>query len=70
MASVKSEDGYSGISGETLQTAMRELNENPATRGDAVRVLRDRVIGKEKVGWWREIDDLKVWFSNFNLTVM
>lgn len=45
------EDGYSSISGETLQKAMTELKENPATRGDAVRDLRDRILRESKVGF-------------------
>lgn len=42
------EDGYSCISGETLQKAMEELKEDPNTRGDMVRELRDRIIVKER----------------------
>lgn len=46
-------DGYSCISGETLQTAIKELKEDPATRGAMVRELRDRILlteGEVKVG--------------------
>ena len=41
------EDGYSSISGETLQKAMTELQENPATRGNMVRELRGRILFEE-----------------------
>lgn len=47
-SSADKEDGYSCISGETLQKAMEELKEDPNTRGDMVRELRDRIIVKEK----------------------
>lgn len=42
------EDGYSCISGETLEKAIKELKENPATRGNVVRDLRDRILVKER----------------------
>lgn len=41
------DDGYSGISGETLQKAMDELKEDPSTRATMVRDLRDRILVKE-----------------------
>lgn len=41
------EDGFSCISGETLQKAMDELKEDPATRASMVRELRSRVLTKE-----------------------
>lgn len=51
MAAVRSvclEDAYSSISGETLQKAIKELKEDPTTRGDLVRELRDRILLKEE----------------------
>ena len=56
MASIsqEGEDGYSCITGTTLQKAIEELNENPATRGSVVKELRDRICAKEKelgVSW-------------------
>ena len=42
------EDALSLISGETLQKAVKELNENPATRGNLVRELRQRILAKEQ----------------------
>lgn len=42
------DDGYSSISGETLQRAMQELNENPATRGIVVKELRERIVARER----------------------
>ena len=44
----ESEDGYSSITGGTLQKAIKELNENPVTRGSIVKELRDRICAKEK----------------------
>jgi len=41
------EDGYSSISGETLQKAMKELKEDPATRGNIVKELRERILVEE-----------------------
>lgn len=50
MAAVGSEldDGYSSISGETLERAIKELKEDPNTRGDLVRELRDKILRKER----------------------
>jgi ADP-ribose pyrophosphatase YjhB (NUDIX family) len=44
----RSPGGFSNISGETLQKAIKELKENPATRDDVVRELRDRILLKER----------------------
>lgn len=41
------QDGFSCITGATLQKAIDELNENPATRASKVRELRDRILIKE-----------------------
>ncbi len=44
---LEEEDGYSSISGATLQKAMKELKENPDTRASMVKELRARIIMKE-----------------------
>ena len=44
---LEGEDGYSTISGSTLEKARQELKEDPNTRGQAVRDLRSRIIQKE-----------------------
>ena len=41
------EDGFSCISGATLQKAIEELNENPAIRASAVKELREKILLKE-----------------------
>ena len=45
---LEGEDGYSSIRGATLEKAMRELKEDPKTRGQAVRELRARIVQKER----------------------
>lgn len=45
---LEGEDGYSTIRGATLEKAVRELKEDPETRGQAVRELRARIIQKER----------------------
>ena len=44
---LEGDDGYSTISGPTLEKARKELKEDPNTRGQAVRELRARIIQKE-----------------------
>ena len=44
---LEGEDGYSSISGVTLEKARKELKEDPRTRGQAVRELRARIVQKE-----------------------
>ena len=44
---LEGEDGYSSISGATLEKARRELKEDPRTRGQAVRDLRARIVQRE-----------------------
>lgn len=44
------EDGYSSISGATLEKARVELNEDPSTRAAVIRQLRSLIVrGDEKV---------------------
>lgn len=45
---LEGEDGYSTIRGATLEKAVGELNEDPRTRGQAVRELRARIVQKER----------------------
>lgn len=44
---LEGQDGYSTITGATLEKARRELKEDPNTRGQAVRELRARIVQKE-----------------------
>lgn len=44
---LEGDDGYSIISGATLEKAQKELREDPMTRGQAVRELRTRILQKE-----------------------
>ena len=37
------QDGISGISGETLEKARRELGEDPKTKGAVIQELRDKI---------------------------
>ena len=46
-AELGDEDGYSCITGATLQKAIKELKENPDTRASMVMELRDRILKKE-----------------------
>ena len=41
------EDGYSSITGCTLDKAMDELNENPVTRSSMVKELRVKILQRK-----------------------
>lgn len=43
----RDEDGYSSITGSTLDKAMDELNENPATRSSMVKELRIKILQRK-----------------------
>lgn len=41
------DDGYSSISGPTLEKACKELGENPSTRGQVVKDFREMIMRKQ-----------------------
>ena len=59
------DDGYSSISGATLEKACKELGEDPSTRGQAVKDFREMILTKQKVRVTLLIDCVILWLVMF-----